>query len=277
MKQVSSVFFLSVLLILTACETAKSPSGSETTIKTDSLPISDAIVAERPAFTPSQLSSACEFDSVTFEQEYGKGLLLLRFNAFPFKVFAKPDTSSQFLLLSRSETHYGTINVSDQPDGYFQWYQSPNEYDDGMIIRTNDEHPDQPIRIRLNDESQDWWIIPDTSIASQNRKYFLISWDQYAGGQTFFISADNAEDNPLRTTPQDTAQVIPYPGKFPLYNVTAVEFPWIQVNHLLEKNGVYGNDKWSEPIGWMKWYCDGTERIDRLDPYELEGYYAEEE
>lgn len=277
MKQLSLLSSLSVFVMITACEIAKPTSGSEADIKSDSLVVSDSIVLESPASTPSPLPSTCAFDSIAFEREYGKGLLLIRFNAFPFRVFAQPDTSSQFRVLSQSETHYGTINVSGQPDEYFQWYQPPNEYDDGMIIRTNAEHPDHPIRIRLNDEDQDWWIIPDTSIAYQARKYVLISWDQYAGGQTFFIPSDNEMDNPLRATPQDTAQIVPYPGKFQLYSVTDVKFPWIQVNHLLEKNGVYGNDKWSEPIGWMKWYCNGKERIDVLDPYELEGYYAEEE
>lgn len=277
MKQFFRLLLILLGISTSTCEAPKSTSDTDIYPKADSLPFSDSIVTEVPSFpTPPQLAP-CAFDSVEFQRQYGQGLVLLKYNGFPFTVYAKPDTNSPSQLLTRSEVYYRDVVVSGQPDGYFQWYQSPNEMEDGLIIRTNDPGPTQPVRIRLNDQDKDWWLIPDTTLLPQHQNHVLISWENYIGGQTFFISSGNSEDNPLRTAPNDTAKAVPYPEKHRLYSVTDVQMPWIQVNHLIEKNGVYGNDKWSEPIGWMKWICNGEERIDGLDPFELEGYYAEKE
>lgn len=277
MKQYSLLLFLSILLMITACEIAKPTSGSEADPKSDSLVVSDSIVPEIPSSPIPPQPTPCAFDSVEFQRQYGQGLVLLKYHGFPFTVYAEPDTNSPSQLLTRSEAYYRDVVVSGQPDGYFQWYQSPNEMEDGLIVRTNDPGPTQPVRIRLNDQDKDWWLIPGTTLLPQRQNHVLLSWENYIGGQPFFISSGNPEENPLRTAPNDTAKTVPYPEKHRLYSVTDVQLPWIQVNHLIEKNGVYGNDKWSEPIGWMKWICDGEERIDGLDPFELEDYYAEEE
>lgn len=277
MKRFLWLLFIWFGVSIGACEAPKSTSAIDNYLKADSLAVSDSIVPEIPSSPIPPQPTPCAFDSVEFQRQYGQGLVLLRYNGFPFTVYAKPDTNSPSQLLTRSEVYYRDVVVSGQPDGYFQWYQSPNEMEDGLIIRTNDPGPTQPVRIRLNDQDKDWWLIPDTTVLPQRQNHVLVSWENYVGGQTFFISSANSEDNPLRIAPNDTAKAVPYPEKHRLYSVTDVQLPWIQVNHLIEKNGVYGNDKWSEPIGWMKWFCDGEKRIDGLDPFELEGFYAEEE
>lgn len=129
------------------------------------------------------------------------------------------------------------------------------------------------VGVALNDTAPTFWLMPGKDSRDRS-SFFTLSWEKYLMKKLFFFAED--PENPLRTSPSDTSEVLSIDKKgYRLFSVTAVRLPWIQVNRLLEKNGTNGSDKWSKPLGWTKWYCDGEEQVKFLNPYQIENFYAQ--
>ncbi|MCI4668879.1 MAG: hypothetical protein MRZ79_12150 [Bacteroidia bacterium] len=236
-------------------------SSAKDTTKLDSLPKDP-----EPQF--------CVFDPVEFKKRRGIGYVKLLYNHFPYTAYQNPDGSGDSVILSRDPNYYRGVLVSGKAQGYFKWYQPPNEYDDGTVIWRDSSIANGSVGIALNENAPTYWLMPDSN-KYLKKGFYAWLWTRSSAGSSIHLAPSDPKLNPLRKFPNDTAAVVPKPNGYQLYSIVALKHPWIQVNKLLETNGPFGNDRWSEPIGWMKWYCDGIEQVEFLDPIQVENYYVD--
>lgn len=259
-------------LLLAGCADNKdqqSPSEPEVSDSITSSVPPDSLVG--PTSVPDPF---CQFDSVAFRERFGIGLVTLDYSGYPFPLFRNPEGTGDTIWVNIAPRSFYQISLSDSSLGAVDWFFIPTEYDGGAVAWRDSTH-EGGIGIGWNQKAPTLWLVPDSTGDNRGR-FFAHIWKNYLG-RTVWLHPSRQPDNPLRSTPHDTAEIVPYPTDgYPLYSITKVEHPWIQVDHLLEKNGVYGSDKWSEPIGWMKWYCGDSQRVDFLNAYELEDVYVEE-
>lgn len=238
----------------------------------------DSILAAEPADTviaaPSVPDPYCQFDSVSFRDKMGIGLVSLNYSGYPFPLFKDPNGQGDTIWVEMAPKSFYQVALSDTTLGQVSWFHVPTEYDGGAVI-WRDTTKDGAIGLGWNETAPTLWLMPDTVKKNQGRSFAHL-WEE-ALGRTIWLRPSSQADNPLRKSPHDTAEIVPYPTEgYQLYAIREVDLPWVRVNHLLEKNGVYGSDTWSDPIGWMKWYCGDSQRVAFLNAYELEDYYVEE-
>lgn len=155
-----------------------------------------------------------------------------------------------------------------------KWFFHPTEYRNGSVIAL--ESKGDFIRIKINAIGKEFWIESPMPKCFQLHTQF-IPWTTYLNYNTLWITKSVLQQNPIRETPNDTADTIGFEYKYSIFQIHEIKHPWILVSTLLEKSDMEKtSDVMSPPLGWIKWYCKDTMQIRFPDTYELEAFYLDQ-
>ena len=248
---------LCIILLAVACG-EESSTEEKRVNKLDSMQTVHTVVTEQDTVIPE----ACPFDSVRFRQKMGKGL---------FQITLRPYNYRKDSLVFEAEGKEYVMRLIDNPgweltieDAPFTSYMQPFAWSDFahhfQFIWMQGTKPGE-ITVKSMGEDRYYRVLSDTL-------FFLMTWDAYLLHN--FVAMKGSYD--VHERPGIESKIVEdAPDGF--FRVSGVKDEWIQLVYLDPTDPSL--EKKRDTIGWSKWYCNDSIRVEFLNDIHMESYYLD--